>query len=72
MVPELTRIAATHPLREGTQALLARALYHAGRQADALEVLRRVRAHLADELGLDASAQLTELESFLCSGASAE
>ncbi|MGI5237852.1 BTAD domain-containing putative transcriptional regulator [Dactylosporangium sp. CA-139066] len=63
LVPELTRIAAAHPLREGAQALLARALYQAGRQADALEVLRRVRGRLADELGLDASAQLAELES---------
>ncbi len=62
LVPDLTAAAALAPLRERTAALLARALYRAGRQADALDVLRRTRARVADELGLDASAELRDLE----------
>ena len=38
------------------------ALVAAGRQGDALAAFARLRARLADELGLDPSAQLRELE----------
>jgi DNA-binding SARP family transcriptional activator len=62
LVPDLTEAAAVAPLRERTTALLARALYRAGRQADALDVLRRTRERIADELGLDPSAELRDLE----------
>ncbi|WP_369255967.1 BTAD domain-containing putative transcriptional regulator [Geodermatophilus amargosae] len=62
LVPDLTAAAAVAPLREHTAALLARALYRAGRQADALDVLRRTRERVADELGLDPSAELRHLE----------
>lgn len=62
LVPELTPLAREHPLRERTQALLALALYDAGRQADALQVLRTARDVLAEELGLDASPALRDLE----------
>jgi DNA-binding SARP family transcriptional activator len=62
LVPELTPLAREHPLRERLQALLALALYQAGRQADALQVLRTAREVLADELGLDASPALRELQ----------
>ncbi|PWW21970.1 putative ATPase [Geodermatophilus normandii] len=62
LVPDLTAAAAVAPLREHTAALLARALYRAGRQADALDVLRRTRERVTDELGLDPSAELRDLE----------
>jgi DNA-binding SARP family transcriptional activator/tetratricopeptide (TPR) repeat protein len=62
LVPDLTEAAAVAPLRERTAGLLARALYRAGRQADALDVLRRTRERIADELGLDPSAELRDLE----------
>ncbi|MGY1739034.1 BTAD domain-containing putative transcriptional regulator [Geodermatophilus sp. SYSU D00684] len=62
LVPDLTAAAAVAPLREHTAALLARALYRAGRQGDALDVLRRTRERVADELGLDASAELRDVE----------
>ena len=38
------------------------ALYRAGRQVEALEVLREARRSLADELGLEPSPRLQELE----------
>ncbi|MCY0935139.1 BTAD domain-containing putative transcriptional regulator [Streptomyces sp. H34-S4] len=50
------------PLREEAWRLHALALWAAGRQADALAALRRARAVLAEEVGLDPGAALTELE----------
>jgi DNA-binding SARP family transcriptional activator/tetratricopeptide (TPR) repeat protein len=61
-VPELAALAALHPLRERLQVLLARAMYAGGRQVDALEALRGTRIRMAEELGLDASPELRELE----------
>ena len=46
------RLTAEHPLREEAWRLLALALYQSGRQGDAL-ALRRARAQLAAELGVD-------------------
>ena len=37
------------------------ALYRSGRQADALEVYRRTRARLVDELGIEPGEELQEL-----------
>ncbi|MEV8094696.1 BTAD domain-containing putative transcriptional regulator [Kitasatospora sp. NPDC085879] len=51
-----------HPLREEGWRLLARALWGAGRQAEALEALRRARGVLTAELGLDPGPALAELE----------
>ncbi|WP_165372594.1 BTAD domain-containing putative transcriptional regulator [Nocardioides iriomotensis] len=53
---------ALQPLRERLWALHALALTRAGRQADALASLRRIRELLADELGLDPGAELRDLE----------
>lgn len=61
-VPDLDAHVAQHPWREGAWRLLALALYRSGRQGDALAVLRRARELLAEELGIDPSAQLTSLE----------
>ncbi|WP_326357665.1 BTAD domain-containing putative transcriptional regulator [Nocardia sp. CDC160] len=54
----LSELVAAHPLRERARALLMRALYAAGRQAEALECFERGRRLLADELGTDPSADL--------------
>ncbi|RIJ78948.1 SARP family transcriptional regulator [Nakamurella silvestris] len=51
-----------HPWRERGWLLLALALYRAGRQAEALDVLRRARTRLADELGLDPGIGIQQLE----------
>lgn len=62
VVPDLDAHVAEHPWREEAWRLLALALYRSGRQADALAVLRRARAMLADELGVDPGPRLAELE----------
>lgn len=61
-IPEAERLVRDEPLREARWTLLALALYRAGRQADALAVLRSARARLADELGVDAGREVTDLE----------
>jgi predicted ATPase/DNA-binding SARP family transcriptional activator len=61
-VAELEALVAAEPLREEVVGVLMQALVAAGRQGDALAAFARLRARLADELGLDPSAQLRELE----------
>ncbi|MCX4098927.1 BTAD domain-containing putative transcriptional regulator [Nocardia sp. alder85J] len=62
VVGELVAMTTAHPLREPLWVQLISALYLSGRQADALEACRRVRAVLADELGIDPGPALLELE----------
>ena len=62
VVPGLDALTAEHPLREEAWRLLALALYQSGRQGDALAALRRARAKLAAELGVDPGPALRELE----------
>ncbi|MFG3104730.1 BTAD domain-containing putative transcriptional regulator [Streptomyces sp. NPDC048182] len=61
-VPELLAFTRAHPLREYGCELLGRALYRAGRQADALAVLRAHQHTLARELGISPSRALQHLE----------
>ena len=61
-VPELEALVIEHPLREDIAALLVKALYAAGRQADALAAYERVRGALADQLGIDPSKALAEVQ----------
>jgi DNA-binding SARP family transcriptional activator len=61
-IPDLDSLAAEYPLREELWRLLALALYQCGRQGDALAALRRARARLAAELGIDPGPALRTLE----------
>lgn len=62
VVAELEALAAEHPFRESLRAKHMLALYRDGRQADALRAYQRTREHLREELGLDPSPELVELE----------
>ena len=60
---ELEALLDEQPFREEAVELLMTALYRAGRQADALARYRAHRDLLHDELGLDPSPAVTDLES---------
>ena len=62
LVPDLEEMAAEHPLDELICAQLMLALYRNGRQADALCVFHRLRHTLSEELGIDPSQRLRDLE----------
>jgi predicted ATPase/DNA-binding SARP family transcriptional activator len=59
---EIADLVAEHPLREDLCAHLVVALYRCGRQADALDAHRRLRAALAEELGVEPEESLRDLE----------
>ncbi len=65
---ELDQAARDEPLDEQLQALLMTALYRAGRQGEALEVYRRTRQVLVDELGIDPGPALRALHEQVLAG----
>ena len=62
LVGELEALVAEHPLRERLRRCLMTALYQSGRQAEALDAYQEARRALVDELGIDPSPALQELE----------
>jgi tetratricopeptide (TPR) repeat protein len=67
-IAELTDLARAHPYRENLRAHLMRALYGAGRQADALQLFRETRAMLAEQLGVEPGPQLRHLHEQMLRG----
>lgn len=61
MIAELTDLIARHPQHEGLHSQAMVALYRSGRQAAALDVYRRMRQRLIDELGVEPSPQLQRM-----------
>jgi predicted ATPase/DNA-binding SARP family transcriptional activator len=62
VVPEAERAVAEFPLREGLWRTLMLGLYRSGRQGEAVRVFSRLRSVLAEELGIEPSGELRELE----------
>jgi DNA-binding SARP family transcriptional activator len=62
LVGELEALVAEHPLRERFREQVMLALYRSGRQAEALEAFQRGRRVLVDELGIEPSPRLQQLQ----------
>lgn len=62
VVGELAGLTQSHPTRERLWYLLMLALYRGGRQADALRTYARLREILGEELGIEPSPELADLE----------
>jgi len=62
VVGELRALVNAHPARETLRYQLMLALYRDGRQADALAVYAQARRYLVEELGIEPSARLRDLE----------
>jgi DNA-binding SARP family transcriptional activator len=62
LVNELNGLIDSAPLRERLYGYRMLALYRSGRQAEALEVFRRARTTLIDEVGVEPGQELRDLE----------
>jgi DNA-binding SARP family transcriptional activator len=62
LVGELEQLIARHPLRERLRGQLILALYRSRRQAEALAAYQDARRVLVDELGIEPSPELQQLE----------
>ena len=62
LIAELEAAVSEEPLRERRWAQLMTGLYRSGRQADALRAYRRLQEHLSNELGIEPSVELAQLE----------
>jgi DNA-binding SARP family transcriptional activator len=72
LISELKELVATYLLHERFHADLMTALNRSGRRHEALEVYRRLRAVLIEELGLEPSAPLQRLHQSLLTADSAD
>src|SRR5207245_833182 len=62
LVGELETLVEEHPARERLHAQLMLTLYRCGRQADALATYQRARRVLVEQLAIEPSAPLRQLE----------
>ncbi|MFJ9780757.1 BTAD domain-containing putative transcriptional regulator [Amycolatopsis sp. NPDC101161] len=65
---ELQAMITEHPLRERLAAQLMIALHRAGRQGDSLEIYRRLRTTLIDELGVEPGAEARRVHAAVLRG----
>ncbi|WP_129669497.1 AfsR/SARP family transcriptional regulator [Phytoactinopolyspora endophytica] len=68
LIPELTTLVETYPLRQRHYAQLMLGLHRAGRTADALSIYQRARTAMIDELGIEPSSDLRDLERAILKG----
>jgi DNA-binding SARP family transcriptional activator len=61
LISELIELTARHPQHEGLHAQAMVALYRSGRQAAALDIYRRLRTRLIEDLGVEPSPQVQRL-----------
>ncbi|MFI5945834.1 BTAD domain-containing putative transcriptional regulator [Streptomyces uncialis] len=67
VVPELVRLVRKYPLREALVGKLMLALFRSGRQSEALDLYRRTRVLLVEQLGAEPSADLREVQRHILS-----
>lgn len=68
VVAELEALTRAHPLRERLWGQRMVALHRSGRQAEAIRAYHELRRTLADELGLEPSSDLADLERRIVAG----
>ena len=62
LIGELESLTAEYPLRERFRSQHMLALYRAGRQGEALRAFSKAREHFIEEMGIDPSEELADLE----------
>lgn len=68
IIGDLTAFVAENPFRERACAQLMLALYHSGRQADALETFRTARMRFSEDLGIEPAQDLHVLHQSILDG----
>ena len=68
LIGELKALTTAYPLHEWFHSQLIVALYRAGRRSEALEVYQLLRRLLREELGLDPSPELQQLQLAILTG----
>ncbi|WP_245573877.1 AfsR/SARP family transcriptional regulator [Amycolatopsis nigrescens] len=68
LIGEISVLVNDYPLRERLRSQLMLALYRSGRQAEALDTYRAGRELLIDQLGLEPSNELRDLEAAVLAG----
>jgi DNA-binding SARP family transcriptional activator/ABC-type glycerol-3-phosphate transport system substrate-binding protein/tRNA A-37 threonylcarbamoyl transferase component Bud32 len=68
LISELESLVRQHPLNERLSGQLMLALYRSSRQADALRTHRLLKSRLGEELGIEPSSWIRQLESKMVTG----